>query len=84
MTDLFNKPITSKERIKEFLMSRMCCTNAEIAEFMRGYPGQLSWGQRLRDIRKELIAEGGDLECKEVRPGIYQYKVVLPKLCMTN
>jgi len=54
-------------------------TNAQIAEFMRGSKGQLSWGQRLREIRKELIAKGGDLECKEIKPGIYLYKVILPE-----
>lgn len=79
-TDLFNKPVSSKERIKAYLMKRVTATNAEIAEHLRGTPGQLSWGQRLREIRQELIAEGGDLRCVELRPGIYEYRVVTPEL----
>jgi hypothetical protein len=78
MNDLFLKPVSSKDRIKEYLMRRVSATNAEIAEYMRGTPGQLSWGQRIREIRQELIAEGGDLKCSEVRPGIYLYRVITP------
>ena len=75
-TDLFEKPKSAKEKIRLFLMQKGSATNAEIAELLRGQPGQLSTGQRLREIRQELIAQGGNLECREIRTGIYEYKVI--------
>jgi hypothetical protein len=72
--------MSSKDKIKSFLFCKGEATNAEIAELLHGQPGQLSTGQRLREIRQELRAEGGDLECKEVRPGIYLYRVIKPKI----
>jgi hypothetical protein len=71
--------MNSKSRLWQYLSERGEATNAEIAEFFRGTRGQLSWGQRLREIRKELQAKGGDLTCRELRPGIYSYKVVYPE-----
>lgn len=68
--------MSSKSRIWQFLAETGSRTNVEIANFVRGTKGQLSWGQRLRDIRKELIARGDNLECKEIRPGIYKYTIV--------
>jgi hypothetical protein len=68
--------MNSKSRIWQFLSERGEATNAEIASFMRGSKGQLSWGQRLREIRQELQAKGQDLACKECRPGIYRYTIV--------
>lgn len=72
------KTESSYTRIKRFMLEKKQATNAEIAEYMRGTKGQLSWGQRLRDLRQELIKEGGNLECEEIRPGIYLYKVIPP------
>jgi hypothetical protein len=71
--------MSAKSRIWQFLMDKGAATNAEIAEFMRGTRGQLSWGQRLREIRQELQARGGNLICSEVRPGIYKYQVIIPQ-----
>jgi len=71
--------MNSKSRLWQFLMDKGQATNAQIAEFMRGSRGQLSWGQRLRELRKELQAKGGDLTCQEVKPGIYLYKVIQPE-----
>jgi len=76
--------MTSKQRIKSFLFSRGQATNAEIAEYMNGLPGQLSWGQRLREIRQELKEEGGDLVTKEMCRGIYLYTVILPPKIEAN
>ena len=72
--------ISSKSKIYNFLISKGGeATNTEIADFMRYKRGSLSWGQRLRDIRKEMKIKGGDLICKEIRTGYYLYKLVFPK-----
>lgn len=71
--------MNSKSRLWQFLSAKGSATNAEIAEFMRGTVGQLSWGRRLRDLRKEMQAKGGDIICRELRKGIYLYKVVWPE-----
>ena len=68
--------LSCKERIKIFLLMKGKATNAEIAELVRGTKGQLSWGQRLRDIRKDLQKKGKNLVCKEVRTGIYLYSII--------
>jgi len=71
--------MSSKSKLWQFLLDRGQATNSEIAEFMRGSKGQLSWGQRLRELRKDLQRKGGNLTCHEVKPGIYLYKVLLPE-----
>jgi hypothetical protein len=71
--------MSSKSRLWQFLSNKGQATNSEIAEFFRGSKGQLSWSQRLREIRKDLIAKGGDLTCKELKQGIYLYKVIMPE-----
>lgn len=70
--------MSSKDKIKSFLICRGSALNYEIAQLLEGQPGQLSTGQRLREIRKELQAEGGDLSCEEERPGVYRYTVIKP------
>lgn len=70
--------MSSKTKIRRLLELKGAATNAEIAELLRGQPGQLSFGQRLRDIRKDIQAEGGDLLCEKLRTGIYLYKLQLP------
>lgn len=68
--------MSSKEKIWRFLIENNGrATNAEIANWMRGQKGQLSIGQRLREIRQELQAGGKDLICTELRPGIYLYQI---------
>jgi hypothetical protein len=72
--------MSSKSEIYNFLVSKGGeTTNTEIAEFMRYKKGSLSWGQRLRDIRKDMKAKGGDLICREIRTGYYLYKLIFPK-----
>jgi len=71
--------MSSKSRLWQFILEKKSITNAEIAEFMHGSKGQLSWGQRLREIRKEWQQRGGDLICKEERPGIYRYTLLMPE-----
>ena len=71
--------MSAKQRIWCFLRDKGSATNAEIAEHMRGTRGQLSWGQRLREIRQDLQAKGDDLKCTEIKPGIYLYKIVRAK-----
>ena len=74
------KKISAKNKILQYLISHNNqATNAELAELLRGQRGQLSWSQRVRDIRKELKAKGKDLTCKELRVGIYLYQIVEPK-----
>ena len=72
--------MSSKSRLWQFLINKGQATNAEIAEFMRGTKGQLSWGQRIRELRQELQAKGGDLTCQELKTGIYLYKIIKPEL----
>jgi len=71
--------MNSKSRLWQFLSDKGQATNAQIAEFFRGTKGQLSWGQRLRELRQELQAKGGDLTCREIKPGIYLYKIIQPE-----
>lgn len=71
--------MSSKSRLWQYLLVKGEATNAQIADFMRGSKGQLSWGQRIRELRKELIAKGGSLECSEIKRGIYLYKVIPPE-----
>lgn len=71
--------MNAKARLWQFLSSKGSATNVEIASFMRGSKGQLSWGQRLRELRQELQAKGKDLDCKALRPGIYLYTIVNPE-----
>lgn len=71
--------MNAKSRLWQFLSSKGSATNAEICEFIRGSPGQLSWGQRIRELRKEMQAKGGDIACSELRKGIYLYTVVWPE-----
>lgn len=71
--------MNSKSRLWQFLSDKGEATNAQIAEFFRGTKGQLSWSQRLREIRKDLQRKGGDLVCKEIRTGIYLYKIIYPE-----
>ena len=72
--------MNSKNKIKNFLLQRGQALNHEIAEYMRFQPGALSWRTRVSDIRKELQAQGGDLTCKELRKGIYLYKIIRPQI----
>lgn len=68
--------MSAKQKIWEYLITHNYqATNAQIAECLRGSKGQLSWGQRLREIRGELQAKGRDLSCREIKPGIYLYKI---------
>lgn len=71
--------MSAKSKIWQFLLDKGEATNAQIADFMRGSKGQLSWGQRLRELRQELQAKGGDLTCREIKTGIYLYKVIMPE-----
>ena len=71
--------MSSKDKIWQYLITHdNQATNAQLADWLRGSKGQLSWGQRLRELRQELQAKGGDLTCRELRPGIYLYKIIEP------
>jgi len=72
--------MSAKNKIWQYLITHNNqATNAELADWLRGQKGQLSIGQRLREIRKDLIAKGGDLTCREIKTGIYLYKVIMPE-----
>ena len=76
-TDLFQKE-TAISRVRDFILSRGIATNGEINDHMRGHPGQLSWRTRISNIRKEVEAKGGRLDCMPIdtKHGLYVYKVV--------
>lgn len=67
--------ISAYDQIKNFLMDRgeTGATNGEIASFMAGKPGQLSTGQRIREIRQEVNELGGELICKRESKGNFRY-----------
>lgn len=72
--------MNSKSKIWQYLITHNNqATNAELADWMRGQKGQLSIGQRLREIRKSMQRRGGNLECKEVKSGIYRYRIIYPE-----
>jgi len=69
------KPLSSKKRIEQVLFAHGHITNAEAAELLKGGKGQLSWGQRLRDIRQDLIEQGKELDCISKGNGVFDYVV---------
>jgi hypothetical protein len=69
------KPISSKKRIEQVLFAQGHITNAEAAELLRYSKGQLSFGQRLRDIRKDLRSQGKELDCIAIGDGVFDYVV---------
>ena len=68
--------MSSKDKIKSFLICKGQAYNYELAGLLEGQPGQLSWGQRVRDLRKEFAKEGIEIACTEERPGVYLYKLI--------
>ena len=67
--------LSSKKRIEQVLFAHGHITNAEAAELLRYSKGQLSFGQRLRDIRKDLQAQGKELNCVPKGNGVFDYVI---------
>jgi hypothetical protein len=74
MNDLFEKELSSHDRIKKFWLSRCRVFNYEFVEHMKGHPGQLSWSQRVREVAAELRQEGYEVSVTRVRQGVYEYQ----------
>ena len=68
---------TSISRVRDFVLSHKEFTNVEIDNYMQFHKGQLSWRTRISDVRKELEAKGGGLDCIpiDVKNGLYKYIV---------
>lgn len=69
-----------KTKVLAKLQSQEWTTSGEFEDmFPKGKPGHLSWDQRLRDIRKEMVAKKGDVASRKKSGNTWEYKLINPE-----
>jgi hypothetical protein len=72
--------MTTKSLVLQKLLSKEWVTNWELATiFPQGSKGFLSWGQRLRQIRSEMLKIGGNVVTRHKSGGTYEYHLIKPE-----
>jgi hypothetical protein len=69
-----------KNKVWAKLKSQEWTTSGEFEDmFPKGTPGHMSWDQGLRDIRKEMVAKGGDVISRRKSGSTWEYKLLEPE-----
>ena len=71
--------MTVQEKVLAMLKAKVWTTSGEFEDaFPKGTPGHMSWDQRLRDIRKEMVAKGGDVLSRIHSGKTWEYRLIEP------